>query len=91
MVASVGISLAIQSIGWIAFGIQEKSVPSYLPGIVDLFGIRLPRERLLAAGVAVVLVAALYWLVYRTRVGLAAAEAVPPRQGRQAHRGLFRG
>jgi len=71
VVASVGISLVIQSVGWIAFGIQEKSVPSYLPGIVDLFGIRLPRERLLAAGVAVVLVAALYWLVYRTRVGLA--------------------
>ena len=70
-VASVGISLVIQSIGWIAFGIQEKSVPSYLPGIVDLLGIRLPRERLLAAGVAVVLVAGLYWLVYRTRVGLA--------------------
>lgn len=71
VVASVGISLVIQSLGWIAFGIQEKSVPSYLPGIVDLLGIRLPRERLLAAGVAVVLVAALYWLVYRTRVGLA--------------------
>lgn len=71
VVASVGISLVIQSIGWIAFGIQEKSVPSYLPGIVDLLGIRLPRERLLAAGVAVVLVAGLYWLVYRTRVGLA--------------------
>ena len=27
------------------FALQEKSVPSYLPGIVDLFGIRLPRER----------------------------------------------
>ena len=71
VVASVGISLVIQSVGWIVFGIQEKTVPSYLPGIVELMGVRLPRERLLAAGVAVVLVAALYVLVYRTRVGLA--------------------
>jgi len=71
VVASVGISLVIQSVGWIAFGIQEKNVPSYLPGIVQFLGVRLPRERLLAAGVAVLLVAGLYLLVYRTRVGLA--------------------
>ena len=71
VVASVGISLVIQSVGWIVFGIQEKNVPSYLPGIVQFLGVRLPRERLLAAGVAVVLVLTLYWLVYRTRAGLA--------------------
>ena len=46
-------------------------MPSYLPGIVQVMGVRLPRERLLAAGVALVLVAALYVLVYRTKVGLA--------------------
>ncbi|HXJ80767.1 MAG TPA: branched-chain amino acid ABC transporter permease [Candidatus Methylomirabilis sp.] len=71
LVASLGISLGIQSVGWIVFGIQEKHVPSYLSGIVQIGAIRLPRERLLAAGVAVVLVAALYWLVYRTKIGLA--------------------
>jgi branched-chain amino acid transport system permease protein len=71
VVASVGISLVIQSVGWIVFGIQEKTVPTYVSGIVQFLGVRLPRERLLAAGVAVVLVAALYLLVYRTKVGLA--------------------
>jgi len=71
VVASVGISLVIQSVGWIVFGIQEKTVPTYVPGIVQFFGVRLPRERLLAAGVAIVLVAGLYVLVYRTKVGLA--------------------
>jgi branched-chain amino acid transport system permease protein len=71
VVASVGISLVIQSIGWIAFGIQEKNVPSLFPGVVEVLGVRLPRERLLAAAVGLVLVAALYLLVYRTRVGLA--------------------
>jgi branched-chain amino acid transport system permease protein len=71
VVASVGISLVIQSVGWIAFGVQEKNVPSYFPGIVQVLGVRLPRERLLAAGVGLVLVAILYVIVYRTRVGLA--------------------
>ena len=71
VVASVGISLVIQSVGWIVFGIQEKTVPTYVSGIVQFLGVRLPRERLLAAAVAVVLVAGLYLLVYRTKVGLA--------------------
>jgi len=30
VVASVGISLVIQSVGWIVFGIQEKTVPTYV-------------------------------------------------------------
>ncbi len=71
LVASVGISLIIQSLSWIAFGAQEKNVPSVLPGVLVFAGIRLPIERLAAAGVALVLVSALYWVVYRTRTGLA--------------------
>lgn len=71
VVASVGISLIIQSASWIAFGAQEKTVPSVFPGVIELLGIRMPIERLAAAGVALVLVGALYWLVYRTKTGLA--------------------
>jgi branched-chain amino acid transport system permease protein len=71
VVASVGLSLIIQSLAWVAFGIQEKNVPSTFTGIVSVGGIRLPLERLVAAGVGMVLVALLFLLVYRTRVGLA--------------------
>ena len=71
VVASVGLSLIIQSLAWVAFGIQEKNVPSFFTGIVTLGGVRLPMERLVAAAVGVVLVALLYLLVYGTKVGLA--------------------
>jgi branched-chain amino acid transport system permease protein len=71
VVASVGLSLIIQSLAWVAFGIQEKNVPSTFTGVVSLAGIRLPMERLVAAGIGVVLVTLLYLLVYRTKVGLA--------------------
>ncbi|MFN0298747.1 MAG: branched-chain amino acid ABC transporter permease [Burkholderiales bacterium] len=71
VVASVGISLVIQSLAWIVFGAQEKNVPSVFPGVVSAFGVRMPIERLAAAGVALVLVAGLYWLVHRTKAGLA--------------------
>ncbi len=71
LVASVGISLIIQSLSWIAFGAQEKNVPSVLPGVLNLAGVRLPVERLAAAGIALLLVVGLYWVVYRTKTGLA--------------------
>ncbi len=71
LVASVGISLIIQSLSWIAFGAQEKTVPSVLPGVLVLAGVRMSIERLAAAGIALVLVVGLYWIVYRTKIGLA--------------------
>jgi len=71
VVASVGISLIAQSLSWVIFGAQEKYVPSYLPGVVQAFGVRIQLERLLAAGVALALVAGLYALVHRTRLGMA--------------------
>jgi branched-chain amino acid transport system permease protein len=71
LVATVGISLIIQSLSWIAFGALEKTVPANFPGVLILGSVRLPIERLVAAGVAILLVAALYWVVYRTKVGLA--------------------
>ena len=40
LVASVGISLIIQSLSWIAFGAQEKNVPSVLSGVMVLGGVR---------------------------------------------------
>jgi branched-chain amino acid transport system permease protein len=71
VVASVGISLIIQSVSWIVFGAQEKTVPTVVPGVLEAFGVRVPAERLTAAGVAILLVGALYWLVHRTKIGLA--------------------
>jgi branched-chain amino acid transport system permease protein len=71
VVATVGLSLIIQSASWLLFGVQEKNVPSIFSGVVQLAGVRLPVERLAAAGVAMAMVAGLYWLVYRTQVGLA--------------------
>ncbi|MEO7404082.1 MAG: branched-chain amino acid ABC transporter permease [Burkholderiales bacterium] len=71
LVASVGLSLIIQSISWIVFGAQEKTIPTIVPGVLQFAGIRMPFERLAAAGVGLVLVAGLYWLVFRTKLGLA--------------------
>src|SRR5439155_1453016 len=65
VVTSVGLSLIIQSLGWIAFGIQEKNVPSFFTGVVAFGVVRLPTERLIAAAVGVLLGAeAAYGLVF---------------------------
>jgi branched-chain amino acid transport system permease protein len=46
-------------------------VPSVLEGVLLLGSVRIPVERLVAASIAMLLVALLYALVYRTRTGLA--------------------
>ena len=71
LVATVGVSLIVQSVSWIAFGAQEKTVPSVLEGVLLLGTVRIPIERLAAAAIAMLLVALLYLVVYRTRTGLA--------------------
>lgn len=71
LVATVGLSLIIQSVSWIVFGPLEKTLPANFPGVLIVGGVRLPIERLVVAIVALLLVAVLYWIVYRTKVGLA--------------------
>jgi len=71
VVASVGLTLIIQGIGWKVFGIVDKSVPSIFPGVVRILGVSISWERIFAAGVAIVLVAGLYFVVYQTKIGRA--------------------
>jgi branched-chain amino acid transport system permease protein len=71
VVASVGISLVIQSVGWIVFGIQEKTVPTYVSGSCSSSGCGCLASGCSPRGWPSVLVAGLYLLVYRTKVGLA--------------------
>lgn len=71
VVATVGLTLIIQGIGWKVFGIVDKSVPSILPGVVRILGVSISWERIFAAGVAIVLVAGLYFVVYQTKIGRA--------------------
>jgi len=73
LVATVGVSLVIQSGGWIGFGILDKGVKSPFKSVIHFWTATISGERLFAAIVGAVLVSLLVLLIYRTKVGRADA------------------
>jgi branched-chain amino acid transport system permease protein len=69
LLVTLGLSYIIQSLGWTVFGTKDQRVASPVSGVVTVGAFFIPWERLIAAVVALVLVALLYLLVHRTRIG----------------------
>jgi branched-chain amino acid transport system permease protein len=70
-IVGIGASFAIRSAAWAIFGPEPQAIPAMLPGVVKLGGVFMAKQRLLAAGVCVVLAVALYLFLHFTRPGKA--------------------
>lgn len=76
LAASLGVLLTLQASMLLAFGISAKPQPSVLPGdTVQLFGVTVPINRFILAGVVVVAACVLAALYRWTRFGLATRAA----------------
>lgn len=71
LIMSVGLSVVLQSGGYMTFGILDKGVTSPMSGILNIFGASLPLTRLLVMIGSVVLVSLLFYVVHRTKLGMA--------------------
>jgi branched-chain amino acid transport system permease protein len=75
MLYSLAVSLAlifiISSSGIIAFGAVVRGIPHFVTGQVMILGAEWTYERMVIAGVSLVLVLALWFLLQRTKVGIA--------------------
>ena len=69
--ATLGLSIFLQNAALLMFGEQFQSVPYYIDGMVEFAGIRLPMQRLLILGVAVVTIGLMTFLLKKTRLGWA--------------------
>lgn len=71
MVMSLGLAMVLQCGGWLAFGIQDKSVPHVLSGSLRIANAVITIERLVLTLSGLLLVAALYLFVKYTKLGQA--------------------
>ena len=75
MLYSLAVSLAlifiISSGGLIAFGAVVKGIPSVISGQIKIFGAELTYERLVIAGISLALIVGLWFLLQRTKIGIA--------------------
>jgi branched-chain amino acid transport system permease protein len=71
LVATIGLSMILQSMSWISFGILDKGFSSIFKRVIRFWGATISTERLFAAIVGAVFVSCTLLLVYRTKVGRA--------------------
>jgi len=71
LLASFLVALILQSfIRWI-FTDFPWSIPTHIGGSTSIFGVSVFNQQILAAGVSVALLVLLWWLIYRSKFGMA--------------------
>ena len=74
LITAVGFSFILQDVGQLWLGGSQRGVPDIIRGqkeVLNIFGVQLAREDILAIGVAVPLFLLLAWFVNTTRMGKA--------------------
>lgn len=71
LIATIALGLIFQELMLISFGGNYLGIPSTLEGAVRVAGVSIPYQRLLILGVAAAMLLFVWFLLYRTRLGLA--------------------
>lgn len=71
LIATIALGLIFQELMLISFGGNYLGIPSTLEGSVRLAGVSIPYQRMLILVVAAVMLFFVWFLLYRTRLGLA--------------------
>jgi branched-chain amino acid transport system permease protein len=71
LIATIALALILQEAMLRVFGGHYLGIPSAIEGVANVFGMAIPWQRLLILIVASAMLAATWFLLYRTRLGLA--------------------
>ncbi|HZX97101.1 MAG TPA: branched-chain amino acid ABC transporter permease [Myxococcales bacterium] len=71
LIATIALALIFQELALRIFGGSYLGIPSAIEGVANVFGIAIPWQRLLILGVAAGVLLLSWFLLYRTRLGLA--------------------
>lgn len=71
LIATIALGLIFQELMLFAFGGHFLGIPNAIDGVVNVAGVAIPYQRLLILAVAAVVLAGTWWLLRRTRLGLA--------------------
>ena len=71
LIATIALALIFQETVLHIFGGNYLGIPSAIEGVADVFGIAIPWQRLLILIVAAAVLVSTWFLLYRTRLGLA--------------------
>jgi branched-chain amino acid transport system permease protein len=66
---TLGITMILESLGYLVFGTLAKGVPAPIAGVSSFLGVKIANYRLASTIFTALLIACLYYLVHRTRLG----------------------
>ena len=78
---ATGLMLILQTVAVLAFGLDVKSIPAFLPGASSILGVKVTNDKLLAVLVCIVFTSALFIFLKRTRFGQAIVATAQHREG----------
>jgi len=71
IIVAIGLILLMQTIAAIGFGTQDKWIPTTIPGVLNIWNIKIPWERALSVIAGIILVLVLFLFIRRTKMGQA--------------------
>lgn len=71
VIVAIALMLFLQTTAVVGFGSDIKSMPGVIPGVLKLGSVTISWDRLLAIGVGIVLVAVLFLMIQKTKIGQA--------------------
>jgi branched-chain amino acid transport system permease protein len=71
MIVALGASYAIKSASWLVFGPIPRHIPTVFPGMLNILGAYLSRERAAAGLICIGLTIGLYLVLHKTKIGKA--------------------
>jgi branched-chain amino acid transport system permease protein len=71
MIVALGLSIMLQAIVSVYFGVSQKSVPSFAPGSVNLAISMIGNDRIIAVVISILMTLGLFFFLKRTRYGQA--------------------
>jgi len=71
LISTIALALVFQELMLLSFGGHYLGIPSTLEGAVNFLGVSIPYQRMLILAVAAVMLIAVWFTLYKTRLGLA--------------------
>ena len=71
IIVAIGLILLMQTIAAIGFGTQDKWIPTTIPGVLNIWNIKIPWERALSVIAGIILVLVLFLFIRWTKMGQA--------------------
>jgi branched-chain amino acid transport system permease protein len=80
LIATIALAIVFQEVMLLIFGAEYLSVPSLVKGYTALFGVRVANQQLLTFGVVLLILAGVWALLKKTRLGLAVRSTAQDRE-----------